>query len=599
MGGTTTIDRVTPFELMGLDDRLLRALAKLGHTTPTLVQSSAIPLALKGKDLLARAKTGSGKTLAYLLPLVHQCLYTLEGKGSVNSLILVPTRELAEQVNGQLKEILNYCPQIRYLNVATDAPEDVIRYVESPLINASSSQLKENPHIVIGTPSKVLHFLQAKALLVKTSLRHLVVDEADLALSFGYEQDVHAIMAFLPKMVQAFIMSATIDGALTRCKDVDKLKQLVLRNPVVLKLEEAKEEGKLMEYGVECTRRDKFLLLFVILKLQLIRGKCLVFVDGIESCYRVKLFLDQFGIRSCVLNSELPLNSRYHVIQEFNRGVYDYIIATDECALQGERDSDAEGLEQDEQAPESKPQKRKHGATADKEYGVSRGIDFKNVAAVINFDFPASAKAYTHRIGRTARGGKRGMSLSLVATDSPAEVHRFELVSARRKKDGYAIQPYQFDMRQVDGFRYRAEDALSRINKVRIRDARQKELRREVLNSEKLKSHFEDRPQDLDFLRHDRATLPKLGQEHLKSIPNYLMPKLAPVTNEGLLLDGSPHRNPRLDNRKFKRQKPNNRRKRHDPLKTFSAAPLPNKRSRASGIQIDPRGIVVKGSARA
>lgn len=344
-------------------------------------------------------------------------------------------------------------------------------------------------------------------------------------------------------------------------QDVDKLKQLVLRNPVILKLEDSKEDGKLLEYCVQCTKKDKFLLLYVILKLQLIKGKCLVFVDGIDSCYRVKLFLDQFGIRSCVLNSELPLNSRYHAIQEFNRGVYDYIIASDEYSLQGEKDSEDEDSEKEEEQP-SKSKKRKL-ADADKEYGVSRGVDFKNVAAVINFDFPVSAKAYTHRIGRTARGGKKGMSLSLVASDSSEEQARFELIEGRRKAEGHTVQPYQFDMNQVNGFRYRAEDALSRINKVRIRNARQKELRKELLNSEKLKSHFEDRPRDLDFLRHDSAILPKLGADHLKNIPTYLMPKLAPVSNEGTLLSDVPFRNQRQDNRKFKQQKPNNRRKVH------------------------------------
>ncbi|KAJ9080043.1 ATP-dependent DNA/RNA helicase [Entomophthora muscae] len=468
-------------------------------------------------------------------------------------MILVPTRELSEQVFGQLKEILPYCSNVRCLNLASDVPESLIR-----------SQIKENPHIVIE-----------KVLVVKSSLRQLVVDEADLALSFGYEKDVEAIIAFLPKMVQSFIMSATING------DVDKLKQLVLRNPVILKLEEAKEEGKLTEYCVKCTKKDKFLLLYVILKLQLIKGKCLVFVDGIDSCYRVKLFLDQFGIRSCVLNSELPLNSRYHAIQEFNRGVYDYIIASDEYTLQGEKDSEDEASEKEEETKQPSKSKKRKLADADKEYGVSRGVDFKNVAAVINFDFPVSAKAYTHRIGRTARGAKKGMSLSLVASDSSEELVRFELIEGRRKVEGHNIQPYQFDMNQVNGFRYRAEDALGRINKVRIRNARQKELRKELLNSEKLKSHFEDRPRDLDFLRHDRAILPKLGADHLKSIPSYLMPKLAPVSTEGTLLNGTATiRNPRHDNRKVKHQKPNNRRKRHDPLKTFSATPLPNKRSR-------------------
>lgn len=199
------VDNSSSFESIGLDDRLLRAVAKLGHSSPTLIQSSAIPLALAGKDLLARAKTGSGKTLAYLLPILHQILQVIEGNpsesDSVKALILVPTRELAEQVQGQLRELTPYCTHIRFQNVASDMPDKLVR-----------TQLKEKPHVLIGTPSRVRLFLTEKAISLKTSLRHLVVDEADLALSFGYEEDVQAIMTFLPKIVQSFIMSATVNN---------------------------------------------------------------------------------------------------------------------------------------------------------------------------------------------------------------------------------------------------------------------------------------------------------------------------------------------------------------------------------------------------
>lgn len=344
----------------------------------------------------------------------------------------------------------------------------------------------------------------------------------------------------------------------------------------------------MIEYCVNCTQKDKFLLLYVILKLQLIKGKCLIFVDGIDPCYRLKLFLDQFGIKTCVLNSELPLNTRYHIIQEFNKGVYDYIIASDEHTLQGERDSEDEESEQEEEQQEEvlskASKKRKYKNENDKEYGVARGVDFKNVAAVINFDFPVSAKAYTHRIGRTARGGKKGMSLSLVATDSAVENTRFSIVEARRKAKGFTIQPYQFDMRQVSGFRYRAEDALTKVTRIRIREARQKELRRELLNSKKLQSHFEDRPKDLEFLRHDRTALPKLAAEHLKFVPDYLMPKLASVTPEGTLINQSEFKNrskpaPRPKFNKSHQEHHRRKKTRHDPLKTFSVKPL-TKRSR-------------------
>lgn len=148
---------------------------------------------------------------------------------------------------------------------------------------------------------------------------------------------------------------------------------MILRKPAILKLEEeADDVDNLVQYSVKyvilqfhasnyscndlttiyliflrCSEREKFLLTFVVLKLRLIRGKIIMFVNDIERCYRLKLFLEQFSIKTCVLNSELPLNSRYHIVQEFNKGIYDYLIATDESELKGEQDSDDEDEEMD------------------------------------------------------------------------------------------------------------------------------------------------------------------------------------------------------------------------------------------------------------
>lgn len=182
-------------------------------------------------------------------------------------------------------------------------------------------------------------------------------------------------------------------------------------------------------------------------------------------------------------------------------------------------------------------------AHRDKEYGVSRGVDFQGVAAVINFDFPASAKAYTHRIGRTARGGQRGMSLSFVVTkdlvEDKKEVARgkgiyddpvYLRVKKQQEAKGAELKPYSFEKKNVSGFKYRVEDALKAVNKVAVKEARIKEIKREILNSEKLKAHFEDKPKDLEFLRHDHALQPAKVQDHLKHIPSYLMPRIAVPT---------------------------------------------------------------------
>lgn len=307
------VDAKASFETLELDSRLLRALAKLNFIHPTLVQAKAIPLILQGKDVLARAATGSGKTAAYALPVLEKILRRKtqqEDEGTfapstngASVLILVPTRELAAQVTNQLDTLTVYCRKlVSVVNVATST---VPALLQGPLLAA-------NPDIVIGTPARIVEHLTSGSLNLSSSLETLVVDEADLVLSFGYSDDVKSILDHLPRIHQSLLMSATLT------QEVDGLKQLMLRNPVILRLEEAEAQAEaeggggsqLSQYVVKCAEREKFLFLYVILKLQLIRGKILIFVNGIDRCYRVKLFLEQFSIRSCVLNSELPLNSR-------------------------------------------------------------------------------------------------------------------------------------------------------------------------------------------------------------------------------------------------------------------------------------------------
>jgi ATP-dependent RNA helicase DDX56/DBP9 len=266
-------------------------------------------------------------------------------------------------------------------------------------------------------------------------------------------------------------------------------------------------------------------LLYVIVKLKLIKGKCIIFVGDVDRCYRLKLFLEQFGTKSCVLNSELPVNSRLHVVEAFNKNVYDIIIAADENEIVG---------------TEGSKKKRKTGKdkAKDKEFGVSRGIDFKNVACVLNFDLPVSAQSYTHRIGRTGRAGKTGMALSFVIpreqyrkhkyTSLPSTEHDEEILAdiiKRQKKKGQEIKDYQFDMAQVESFRYRLNDALKAVTGAAVQKARAQELRQELINSEKLKRHFEENPEDLYHLRHDGEARVTRIQSHLKHIPDYLMPQ--------------------------------------------------------------------------
>ena len=321
-----------------------------------------------------------------------------------------------------------------------------------------------------------------------------------------------------------------------------------------------------------CTEQDKFLLIYVIIKLKLIKGKCIIFVGDIDRCYRLKLFLEQFGAKSCVLNSELPVNSRLHVVEAFNKNVYDVIVAADENEVIG-----------------SENIRKKRRTAKDKEFGISRGIDFKNVACVLNFDLPTTAKSYIHRIGRTGRAGKTGMALSFVIPKSEYRKHKptsflttehdeevLSQIVRRQQKKGQEIKDYQFDMTQVEAFRYRINDALKAVTGVAVREARTRELRQELINSEKLKRHFEENPQDLNHLRHDGELRAARVQSHLKHIPDYLMPAGGKKTISEGDIGFVPFR--KTDSNKAKKAHRRVRQKgrpptgrRANPLKTFSA----------------------------
>ncbi|OGM46090.1 ATP-dependent RNA helicase dbp9 [Aspergillus bombycis] len=579
-------DDNTDFESLNLDPRLRQALIKEKFTKPTLVQAKAIPLALEGKDILARAKTGSGKTAAYVLPILQTILQKKTADPSLKAttgLILVPTRELAEQVQNVVTTFAAFCGKdARSVNLTQKVSDAVQR-----------TMLADYPDLVISTPARVVTNLGSSALSLE-NLTHLVIDEADLVLSYGYEEDINALAKAIPRGVQTFLMSATLTD------EVDTLKGLFCRSPVTLKLEDKDDQGAgVSQFVVRCAEDEKFLLTYVIFKLQLIKGKVIIFVDDVDRCYRVKLFLEQFGIKSCVLNSELPINSRIHVVQEFNKGVYDILIAADEQEVIGARKSkkskenadEAGSSDEDEGEPEEKSKRRKVSGK-EKDYGISRGIDFQNVACVLNFDLPSTSKSYTHRIGRTGRAGKTGMALSFVVPKDQHGKHRptstatskhdesvLAKIVKRQGKLGHEVKPYHFEMKQVEAFRYRMTDALRAVTRLAVQEARAREIRQELIKSEKLKRHFEENPEELRQLRHDDELRSARVQPHLKHIPEYLMPskgkKGLSSGDVGFVSFRKQNENRIRKAREKNRGKGNGRKfagvkKKVDPLKTFN-----------------------------
>ncbi|XP_054777426.1 DEAD-box ATP-dependent RNA helicase 16 [Prosopis cineraria] len=546
------------FEELGLDARLVHALLKKGVEKLTPIQQVAIPLILEGKDVVARAKTGSGKTFAYLLPLLQK-LFTnnvQRKKLSPNAFILVPTRELCQQVYAEVSSLIELCRvQLKAVQLTSNMKASDLR-----------AAMTGPPDVLISTPACIAKCLSTdilKSTSINSSLETLVLDEADLLLSYGYENDIKAFSAHVPRSCQCLLMSATSSA------DVDKLKKLILHNPFILTLPELgnqKDEiipKNVQQFWISCPTSDKLLHILALLKLELVQKKVLIFTNSIDMSFRLKLFLEKFGIKSAVLNAELPQNSRLHILEEFNAGLFDYLIATDDSHIK----------EKDEATKQSNGElwrSKKHvKQKLDSEFGVVRGIDFKNVYTVMNLEMPQSVAGYVHRIGRTGRAYNSGSSISLVSPDEMETLDEIKSFVGDDESNGSStIAEFPLLTKNaVESLRYRAEDVAKSVTKIAVRESRAQDLRNEILNSEKLKAHFESNPRDLDLLKHDKVLSKNAPPAHLRDVPDYLVDKTTKEAREMVKLAreamGNNNRSRGSRRKKF--------RKGGDPLKAISA----------------------------
>lgn len=534
------------------DKRLLKALDKLQITVPTLVQKSALPLIIdKRKNVLVKAKTGSGKTLVYALPVLMNLLSYLDSCAAFSSLIslkikaviLVPSKELAKQVTSVLESLMEFFPTRKIpmskllMNLCSFESAEKVKkrkvcssHEESRVIFTSLLQQQGPGCVLVATPSRLLECLAENLFCLRESMDILAVDEADLLFGFGFETEMLSIIQYLPPMYQGVLLSATLDESL------ESLKKLYLKNPVSVKLEEDMDTidsenqiQKISHYYLPFPTKEssnmKFLVLFVLLKLKLLQGRCLIFTSNSDTAYKLKIFLDIFYIKSVVINGELPLQSRIHMLEEANKGKYGCLIAAD--------------IEPNLLSAKQSCNLRKHDVDA--EFGVSRGIDFKNIAIVINFDCPTSLNQYKHRIGRTGRGGLSGIALTFLE-NSELDFFSSTVISSYDQQaslDNTTFAPFTFDFNLVEGFRYRTLDALEGITKNVLLEARSIDLQKELAFNEKLAENSALLSESigssvgarqssasrkvLNCVLHDKPLVrPSKRLAHMKNIPEYL-----------------------------------------------------------------------------
>ncbi|MBI1972848.1 DEAD/DEAH box helicase [Candidatus Woesearchaeota archaeon] len=339
------------FENLTTDPFLKKALAEMGITEPTPIQERTIPLIQEGKDVIGQSSTGSGKTIAFALPIIEK-LKTSEG---LQTIILVPTRELCEQVAEEFKKLVRY-KQMNVLKVYGGVS------LEGQIRNVPKA------HIVVGTPGRVCDLLERRALRLDT-IKILVLDEADRMLDMGFLPDVERILKMTPNKRQTLMFSATMP------KEIQHIAHRHMHQPQLIKTKEYVEKELLKQYYYDVPIRDRFHLLAHLLK-QETAEYAIVFCGTRKSVDLVAYNLNKNDILARAIHGGLTQSRRKQVMESFHSKKTTILVASDIAA---------------------------------------RGLDIKMLSHVYNFDVPKTAKEYIHRIGRTARAGEEGIAVTLVS----------------------------------------------------------------------------------------------------------------------------------------------------------------------------------------
>jgi len=373
-----TANPVTPpptFASLGLGDRLLRALVERGFVAPTPVQARAIPIILGGRDVWASARTGSGKTAAFVLPVLHalDVAAGIAPRGGVSALVLVPTRELAKQI----------AEVIASLSVHLAAPVKTCVAVGGVSINPQMIALRGGADVVVATPGRLLDLVDHGALRL-SSVKTVVLDEADRLLAVGFADELDRLRSALPAHCQKLLFSATFPAG------VRALVAELLSDPVGINVDEGRtpDPSAILQRAIVVDERRRTGLLRHLLQAES-WPRVLVFVATKHGTEHVALKLRRLGVSVASLHGELSQGARTQALDDFAAGRVQVLVATD---LAG------------------------------------RGLDIAELAAVVNYDLPRSAVDYLHRIGRTGRAGHCGVALSFVTASNSAH---FDLIERR------------------------------------------------------------------------------------------------------------------------------------------------------------------------
>lgn len=353
------------FNELEIIEPILKAIKDIGYESPTEVQKQAIPHILKGKDMIVLSKTGSGKTASFGIPMLQNIDFE---NNAPQGLVITPTRELAVQVDKDLKELGKYLPH-----------KTTAIYGQHS-INTEIQELKKGVHIVTGTPGRIFDHIQKGTLNTK-NIKFLVLDEADRMLDMGFIDQVQQIIKKIPKERVTMLFSATLPG------EIQKICHRYLNDPETVSIEsETKTVDSIEQVYYRVRNDEKRRQLNRILTIERPEG-CIIFCNTKRSTDQVHNFLLRKGFASQALHGDIPQGRRLSIINDFKKGLFPILVATDVAA---------------------------------------RGIHIEGLCLVINYDLPVEKDSYVHRIGRTGRAGHSGKAVSLVTSEDIMSLYEIE-----------------------------------------------------------------------------------------------------------------------------------------------------------------------------
>ncbi|EXL61189.1 hypothetical protein FOCG_00386 [Fusarium oxysporum f. sp. radicis-lycopersici 26381] len=470
------------FQAMSLSRPILRGLATVGFSKPTPIQAKSIPIALMGKDLVGGAVTGSGKTGAFIVPILERLLYRPKKIPTTRVVVLTPTRELAIQCHAVATKLAAF----------TDIKFTLA--VGGLSLKAQEVELKLRPDVIIATPGRFIDHMRNSASFSVDTVEIMVLDEADRMLEDGFADELNEILTTLPKSRQTMLFSATMTST------VDRLIKIGLNKPARVMVDSQKKTvTTLVQEFVRLRpgREEKRMGYLAHVCKNLYKERVIIFFRQKKEAHRARIIFGLLGLSCAELHGSMNQTQRISSVEDFRDGKVAYLLATDLA---------------------------------------SRGLDIKGVDTVINYEAPQSLEIYVHRVGRTARAGRKGTALTL-ASETDRKVVKAAVKAG--KAQGAKIVSRQIEAAEVDALQAQIDEMDDEIEEIMQEEKEEKQLAHvemQVKKGENLIQHeaeIKGRPRRTWFeSEHDKKQSKQAGKDELNGMGEAMKKKTGKLSNK-------------------------------------------------------------------